>query len=149
MNLLKFIPVAKTLSTLSKDPSTKVGAIILDDDGNTLATGYNGFPRGVIDRDDRYSDRETKLKFIAHSEANAIAQAARVGSRLLGSNLIVTELYPCSQCTKLIIQSGIKRVYTPLMDIKNANPQWFKEKELSELMFKEAGVDVVVYDCES
>lgn len=134
------------MANLSRDPSTKVGAVVLDDDANILSTAFNGFPRRVKDTEERYAQREVKLSLIAHAEANAIAQAARTGVKLLGSTLIVTALYPCSNCAKLIIQSGIKRVYAPKMDEKLSNQQWFFEKQISELMFSEAGIEVVEYE---
>ena len=143
MNPLKFVPVARAMAGLSYDPSTQVGAVILDDDSNILSTGFNGFPRGVYDAPARYLDRETKLKYISHAEANAVAQAARVGARLLGSTLVLTSLYPCSNCAKLIIQAGITRVFAPHMP---DDSKWHDEKLISEVMFEEAGVEVVFYD---
>lgn len=146
MNPLKFIPVAEAIASLSKDTSTKVGAVVLDADYNILSVGFNGFPRGVKDTPERYASKELKYPRIAHAEMNAIAQAARVGARLLGSTMIVTALYPCSMCTRLIIQAGIKRVYAPKMDRALINPLWLQEAELAFSMFGEAGVEVVTYD---
>jgi dCMP deaminase len=96
----------------------------------------------------RYSDRNTKLKFIAHAEANAIAQAARVGAKLLGSTLIVTALYPCSNCAKLIIQAGVKKVYAPSMNVEITNATWFEEAAIATQLFKEAGVEIEEYEHE-
>lgn len=146
MDPLRFIDTAKAVARLSKDPSTKVGAVVLDADNNILSTGYNGFPRGVNDTEARYNNRDTKLLFVAHAEANAIAQAARVGARLLGSTMVLTALYPCSNCAKLIIQAGIKKVYAPVMSPEVCNNHWFAEKTLSETMFEEAGVEIEEYD---
>jgi len=145
MNPLKFVPIAEAVSTLSKDPSTKVGAVIIDDDSNILSTGFNGFPRGVNDNEIRYKNRDVKLKYVAHAEANAIAQAARVGAKLLGSSLIVTALYPCSNCTKLIIQAGIKKIYVPTMNPWSTNIHWHEERVISKEMFNEAGIEIVEY----
>lgn len=144
MNPIKFISIAKAMAELSKDPSTQVGCIILDDDQNVLSVGYNGFPRGVKDSPERYFNREVKLKFVAHAESNAVAQAARVGAKLLGSTMVVTALYPCINCTKTIIQAGVKKVYAPKM--ANVNNQWLEEKWTSAQMFLEAGVEVIEYD---
>ncbi len=145
MNPLKFIPIAEAISTLSKDPSTKVGAVIIDNDSNILSTGFNGFPRGVNDIEERYKNRDVKLKYVAHAEANAIAQAARVGAKLLGSSLIVTALYPCSNCTKLIIQAGIKTIYVPTMNPWSTNIHWHEERVISKEMFYEAGIEIIEY----
>lgn len=144
MNPLKFVGVAKAAAALSKDPSTKVGCVVVDDDGSVLSLGYNGFPRGVDDLPQRYADRDTKLIFVAHAESNAIAQAARHGVRLLGSTMVLTALYPCMNCAKQIIQAGIKRVYAPRMS-KDVNEQWKLERDRSAVMFIEAGVTVEEY----
>lgn len=144
MNPLKFVGVAKAVAALSKDPSTKVGCVVVDDDGSVLSLGYNGFPRGVDDLPQRYADRDTKLIFVAHAESNAIAQAARHGVRLLGSTMVLTALYPCTNCAKQIIQAGIKRVYAPRMS-KDVNEQWKLERDRSVVMFIEAGVTVEEY----
>lgn len=146
MNPLKFVPVAEAIAGLSKDPSTRVGAIVLDDDSNILSVGFNGFPRGVRDDEDRYATKDSKYPRIAHAEMNAIAQAARVGAKLLGGTMIVTALYPCSMCTRLIIQAGIKKVYAPAMDPIQTNPLWMKEAEIAFSMFVEAGVEVITYN---
>lgn len=145
MNPHKLIPIAQAMAQLSKDPSTQVGAIIIDSDGNILSAGYNGFPRGVIDSQARYHHRPTKYSLIAHAEANAIAQAARVGARLLDSTLIVTALHPCSDCAKLIIQAGIRAVYVPDNNSGTIDDHWIKEAGISQRLFREAGVKIVVY----
>jgi deoxycytidylate deaminase len=143
MNPLRFVGVAQAVAGLSKDPSTKVGALLLDDDCNVLGVGFNGFPRGVDDSAERYNDRPTKYKLVSHAEQNAIAQAARKGSALAGATLIVTALYPCSSCTKSIIQAGIKKVFAPkIVD----NDRWTEDAETSKLMFTEAGVLIEHYD---
>lgn len=144
MNPLKFIPVAQAMAGLSKDPRTKVGAVVIDSDGNILVTGYNGFPRGVGDNPDRYADRACKLRLISHAEANCIAQAARNGIRLKGASIVLTELFPCSNCAKLIIQAGITRVYAPVMN-PGHSIEWYTEKNTSDLLFDEAEVEVIEY----
>lgn len=144
MNLIKFIAVAEAMASLSKDVRTKVGAVVVDDDGNILSTGWNSFPRGVNDDPARYADRTVKNRLVAHAESNCVSQAARNGVRLKGANMLLTELFPCSNCAKLIIQAGIKRVYAPVMR-GDHSPEWFHEKEISDLLFSEAGVEVVTY----
>lgn len=146
MNPLRFLPVAQAVADLSRDPSTKVGAIILDADCNMVSVGFNGFPRGVIDSPERYADRAQKYPRIAHAEMNAIAQAARVGARTLGTTLLVTALYPCSICARMVIQAGISRVYAPRQNRENVDQKWIDEAALSAEMFREAGVEVIEYD---
>ena len=142
MTPLSFLPVAQALAAMSRDPSTQVGAVLLDADFNILGTGYNGFPRGVHDLPARYNDRALKLGLIAHAEANAIAQAARVGSKLLSSTLLVTALHPCNDCAKLIVQAGIKHVYAPEGD----NERWADSTRIAALILDEGGVTITRYD---
>ena len=106
-----FMGVAILASQRSKDPSTQVGACIIDGDKRILSTGYNGFPKGCSDdefpwnRDE--SKGETKYQYVVHAELNAILNAS--GKKLAGSTLYVG-LFPCNECAKAIIQSGIKEV---------------------------------------
>lgn len=132
----RFLNLAKFISSFSKDPSTKVGAIIVNDDNQVLGIGYNGFPKNVIDSDERLIDRENKLRMIVHAEANAILSAK---TNLAGCTLY-TSLFSCCDCAKLIIQSGIVRVVSPPIDTKFER---FKESfEAAQMMYKETGVEV-------
>lgn len=108
--LMYFFELAKTVAKQSKDPSTKVGAVIITKDKRIISTGYNGFPVGADDNTEMYLDKPTKYKRVVHAEANAITQAARYGVPLNDCIMFVT-LPPCIECAKLIIQSGIKHVY--------------------------------------
>lgn len=139
---LKFLPVVQAIAGLSKDPSTKVGAIALDDNRNIVSVGYNGFPRGVKDLPERYNDRPTKYKLISHAEQNLVAQAAFAGKSLAGTTVILSALYPCSSCAKSLIQAGVKRVISPNPE---ADPKWAEEAKWAQLMFEEAGVEVWHY----
>lgn len=91
----------------SKDPSTKVGAV-LTRDRVVLCTGFNGLPRGVKDTADRY-ERPLKYLLVAHAEANCLMTAAREGIHVEGCDLYVTH-EPCSGCAKLIAQAGVRKV---------------------------------------
>ena len=139
MNLRKFIPMAQQAAALSKDPSTKVGALVIDRRGAIRATGYNGFPRGVDDDPRRYADRPTKLKLIAHAEANAIANAAAVGTPLDGCSLVVTK-FPCHECAKLVINAGIAHVLAP-----KPVGSWVDSNNTATFMLVEAGVTIDTY----
>ena len=106
-----FMGIAKLSAKRSKDPSTQVGACIVNDDHKILSLGYNGMPIGMND-DNAPWDREgdylnTKYPYVCHSELNAILNAR--GINLTGAILYVT-LFPCNECSKAIIQSGIKKV---------------------------------------
>ena len=139
-----FIAVAESIAAMSKDPSTKVGAVAIDDDWNILSVGFNGFPRGVHDWPERYNDKPTKLSLVAHAEQNLVAQAARNGIALKGSTVIITSLPPCSTCAKLLIQAGVKHVYFPEPEV-GTNPTWLMEWNISKTMFQEAGVTYQMY----
>lgn len=139
---LKFLPDARAARDKSKDRSTKVGAVVLDDDYNVRASGYNGFPRGVNDKVEARHERPLKYKWTAHSEENCVAQAARVGVSLKGCTLLVTSLHPCTGCSRMIIQSGIKRVLAPA---QAENDRWNEEAEIAMEMLAEAGVEVIYY----
>lgn len=138
MNYLKFLPVVKSIAELSKDPSTKVGAVVVADDGTILSTGFNGFPRGVRDLENRLNVREVKYDLVAHAEANCVCNAARTGAKLAGATLIVYPLYPCIDCAKLIAQAGIIRVYVPAVRDK-----WFNEH--TPVIFREVPIEVIEY----
>jgi dCMP deaminase len=105
----RFFDLAKHVAQWSKDPSTKVGAVIVNDRRIVIGVGYNGFPRGVLDHEDRYNDRPTKYAHVVHAELNAIFNATE---SVQGCTLYVT-LAPCNECAKAIIQSGITSVWSP------------------------------------
>lgn len=135
----QFMKVCEVIATFSKDPSTKVGAVIIDDDFNILATGWNGFPRGVEDTEERLCDRALKYPLTVHAEMNAIAASARTGRRLAGATLIVSSLYPCNVCAGLIVQAGIRRVIAP----KTSNERWAESNAIAKTIFDESNVEVV------
>ena len=104
-----FMGVAMLAARRSKDPSTQVGACIVSPENIIISTGYNGMPKGCSD-DEFPWDREgveTKYPFVVHAELNAILNAN--GRNLQGSRIYVA-LFPCNECAKAIIQSGIKEV---------------------------------------
>ena len=140
MNLRKFYPIALEVAQLSKDPRTKVGAVILDHNNRVRAIGYNNFPRNVDDDPGRYADRDIKLRLVAHAEANAIANAAAVGTALEGCGMVVTK-FPCHECAKMIINAGIKRIYTQRPERDSV---WVGSAETAEMMFQEAGVTLEI-----
>lgn len=104
-----FMGVALLAAKRSKDPNTQVGACIVSRDNIILSTGYNGFPKGCSD-DIFPWDREgsdTKYPFVVHAELNAILNSN--GKSLKGAKIYV-DLFPCNECAKAIIQSGISEV---------------------------------------
>lgn len=106
-----FMSIAVLSAMRSKDPSTQVGACIVDNNNKILSTGYNGFPYGCSDdefpweREGNYG--ETKYPYVVHAELNAILNAN--GKDLTESKIYVA-LFPCNECAKAIVQAGIKEV---------------------------------------
>lgn len=133
----RFIGLAGNVATWSKDPSTRVGAVIVRPDRSIASVGFNGFARRVRD-DDRMTDRATKLLFTLHAEINAIIAAKEP---LTGYSLFVYPFQPCAQCAAAIIQSGITKVYCP------GNPdgepdRWDDSFSAARSMMREAGITV-------
>ena len=104
-----FMGIAMLAAKRSKDPNTQVGACIVSEDNIIISTGYNGMPKGCSD--DEYPwEREgadTKYPYVVHAELNAILNA---GGRVLRGATLYVALFPCNECAKAIIQSGIKEV---------------------------------------
>lgn len=134
----RFLALAEHIAGWSKDPSTQVGCVIVNEDRIVVGMGYNGFPRGVQDLEHRLNDREQKYKLVVHAEANAILNT---NSSTMGCTVYVT-LAPCCECMKLLIQAGIKRVVHPLPTDEQFN-RWGESFVHSTAMAKEAGVELV------
>lgn len=139
----RFLDLCFTIASWSKDPSTKVGSVIVDDKKRIIGVGYNGFPRGVDDDEARYENRATKYKMVSHAERNALDNSP---IPVEGATMFVT-LMPCSDCAKSIIQRGIKRVIVPPMprhleDSYDWDTDFYNWK-VTQLMFEEAGVEIV------
>ena len=105
-----FMGVAMLSAKRSKDPNTKVGACIVNENNRIVGIGYNGFPKGCSDDEFPWERQgnllDTKYPYVVHAEPNAILNSS---GNLSGSRLYVT-LFPCNECAKLVIQSGIKEV---------------------------------------
>ncbi|MDB3869946.1 dCMP deaminase family protein [Candidatus Thioglobus sp.] len=137
----RYLALAKEVSTWSKDPSTQVGAVTVGSKKEVLSQGFNGFPRGIKDSDERYNDRETKYKLVVHAEMNAIYNATYSGTSLDGATLYVYGLPICSECAKGIIQVGIKKV---VVEKSKELDNWNESVQLSKKMFDEAGVELII-----
>lgn len=135
----RFLGLAQHVASWSKDPRTKVGAVLVNETKQVLSVGYNGFPRGVFDMPNRYEDRPTKLMYVAHAERNALDNCF---TDTRGSTLYVT-LPPCNECVKSIIQKGVKRIVSLTSD---SRPQ--DNSDVAMQMLVEAGVqiDFIRYD---
>lgn len=105
-----FMQMSKVIANRSKDPSTQAGACIVNDKNIILGLGYNGFPRGCGDGDLPWSREggfcDSKYAYVVHAEENAVLNA---NASVEGARIYCT-LFPCNECTKVIIQKGIKEV---------------------------------------
>ena len=131
--------LAKHVSSWSKDPSKKIGAVAVGRHGQILSQGYNGLPRKIRDTDERLNDREIKYKFVVHAEQNCIYNATLNGVSLEGADLYVYGLPICNECAKGVIQVGIKNVYMCYDD--DLKDKWSESFEWTKMMFDEVDME--------
>jgi len=140
----RFLQLAKQVSTWSKDPSTQVGAVLVNDLRQVVGMGYNGFARGVVDSDERLNERELKYQFVVHAEVNAIIQA---GHAARGAMLYV---YPsfmlppiCADCAKTAIQAGVAGIVGYMPDESDPRvKRWAGSIGIAKEMWDEVGLPV-------
>jgi dCMP deaminase len=127
----------------SKDPSTKIGAVIVKDK-RPILFGYNGLPQKVKDLPERMV-RPVKYKWTEHGERNAIYCGARFGIATDGTTMY-TQSIPCMECGRGIINAGIAKivVHKQTEDLFSVHPQWIEDCNLSKSMLEEAGVEIQV-----
>uniref|UniRef100_A0A2S2NW46 Probable deoxycytidylate deaminase n=1 Tax=Schizaphis graminum TaxID=13262 RepID=A0A2S2NW46_SCHGA len=126
---------ALLMAKRSKDPVTQVGACIVNLDNNIVGTGYNGMPKGCKDDDfpwfkNKYSMLDSKLTYVCHAEMNAVVNKNSID---LKDCIIYVSLFPCNECAKIIIQSGIKKVVY-------LSKRCTAKYKASERMFQASGV---------
>ena len=137
----RIFDIAKSVAEWSKDPSTKVACVAVDDSHRILSTGYNGFPRNIDDLPEKLSNRETKLIYTSHAEKNCIYNACFHGISLNKSTVYVYGCPICYECSKGLIQVGVKSIKSKYSE-EYTHTKWYAEsKFISESMFKEAGVE--------
>lgn len=141
----RFLELARLVSTWSKDPSTKCGAVICK--GNhVIGMGYNGFPPAIADKPALLHDRPSKYARVIHAEMNAIFNSYEKGLDLRGATLYT---YPpglapsCERCTAHVVRAGVTRVVHYRMDTEMSR-RWNPETSLD--LYAEAGVEVVAYE---
>lgn len=136
----RFINLAEHVAQWSKDPSTKVGAVIVDSQRRVVSLGYNGLPRGVIDHDYILNNKELKLQVVKHAEENAILNSLL---RPADCTIYVTH-HPCASCAGSIVQSGIRRVVFPSVCLDTTfSERWKQSLSLAQTIFEESGVEVL------
>jgi dCMP deaminase len=138
----RFLKLAHEVASWSKDTSTKVGAVIMGPDRDPRSFGYNGLPRGVNDNRPERFVRPAKYSWTEHAERNALANCNRVGIPTKDCSIYVTH-FPCSHCSRMIIQSGLKSVVVDKESIENEfGERWSEDFQISYEMLQEAGVSV-------
>lgn len=131
----RYLKLCKEVASWSKDPSTKVGCVIIDDYGRPVSFGYNGFAKGVNDSEERLLDRGTKLKYTLHAENNAILSASK---QLDGCTVYVTHP-PCVHCLSQMKQCRISRVVCVKPDV-DFSSRW----DTSEIVGFAQELDIVL-----
>ena len=141
--LSKYMGIADAVSKLSKDMSTQVGAVIIGQTNEVRSVGYNGSPRGCsADEDSRTESRPERYYWLSHAELNAITNAARIGTPLAGSSIIVTH-FPCMDCARAIVQAGITKVVTKPVPPEFAE-RWKEHISRAMQLFVECDVEVEI-----
>lgn len=135
-----WMKMAYLVSERSKDCRTKIGTVLVRNN-NLISSGYNNFPRKVKDLPERYQNRETKYKFVAHSEANSVTTAARLGVSTLDSTCYTFGI-PCNECAKILIQGGIKEIVCHKQWPNMTHSIWEESIQISQIMFKETGINI-------
>lgn len=136
-----FLGMAEYVSRASKDPSTKVGAVIVDERRRVISTGYNGLPQNVPDDPEILENRDIKYKHVVHGEVNAILFSTQP---LDGSTIYLWPFLCCVPCSSIIAQSGIKRVVARKNDIE----RWQEDLKMAKLNLHRANIEWVEYECE-
>ncbi len=138
----RFLELADFISKWSKDPSTKVGAVIVNSNKQIISVGYNGLPKNIKDTEEILNNRELKYQMIVHAERNALLFA---NNNLNDCTLYTYPFMPCPVCAGMIIQSGIFRV----VSYKNYDLRWEESFKISRKMFKESGIKLMEYHRQS
>ena len=132
----RFLDLAKLVASWSKDPSTQVGAVIVDNKNRIVSLGFNGFPKNIKD-DARLSIRLMKYNRIVHAECNAIMFANK---NLENCTIYTYPFQPCSKCAGMIIQSGIKRVVTLPLSVEHS--RWAEDFEIAKDLLLESNTEL-------
>jgi len=149
MNILKqgkwdvrFLKLAHEVASWSKDPSTKVGCVLVKGK-KVISVGYNGLPMGIEDSIERLTDRDLKYEMTVHAEVNAVTTAALHGVSTSGCTAYVT-FHPCSRCAAVLINAGVSTVVVSAHDI-NCD-RWLDSFRLAASLLNEAGIGHEIVD---
>lgn len=139
---IRFFKLADYLSTWSKDKSTKVGCVIVGFNNEILSTGYNGLARLILEKEERVSGAD-KYDWMEHAERNAIYNAVRRGISIENCRIYIN-WFPCSDCARAIIQSGIKEIITTKPDLNHE--RWGLKFKIALEMLQEANILIRYYE---
>jgi dCMP deaminase len=137
--------IAHAVKLKSKDNNTKIGAVIVGKTNEIISTGYNSYPKGIDDNVKERQERPEKYYWFEHAERNAIYNAARTGVSTEGATMYLTCGWPCADCARGIINAGIKTVCIE-PGAGAVGLMWDEHFKRTEVMFKEAGVEVIFYE---
>lgn len=133
---LRYLELAKLVASWSKDPSTQTGSVLVDQKNRVISVGYNGFPVGIADTDERLNDRQTKYSMIVHCEMNALLTASRP---VHGATLYTWPFMSCDRCCVHMIQAGIFRAVAPKV-APDKEERWGDSLRTTRSLFAEAGI---------
>ena len=136
---LRYLSMARLVSTWSKDPSTQTGAVIVRPNGTVVSVGFNGFPKGMPDDPSLYANREEKYSRIVHCEVNALVFAE---TGVQGSTLYTWPFLSCDRCMVQMLQAGIKRFVAPTAS-EDQLTRWGTAFEKVKNYATEVGVEVI------
>jgi len=137
-----FLNLAMTTSRKSKDPSTKCGAVLVDQSNRIISLGYNGFPKGVPDLPELLANREKRLALTIHAEENAMLFAKQ---DLEGATCYVWPMPPCGErCAPRLAQAGIKQIVTCSPTAEQIM-RWGDSWELAAWVYSHVGIEVVYH----
>lgn len=134
----RYLSLAAEVAKWSKDPTTKVGAVVVGSNRRHIALGFNGFPQGIAD-DDRLNDRATKHLLTQHAERNCLDNAEFD----VRGGILATTKHPCHECAKSIVSRGITTVISPSGDTEGL---WAASSATAAAIFAEAGVTLLIRD---
>ncbi len=141
-----FIKICDLIKLKSKDKSTKIGAIIVGEDNQIISSGYNSFPRGINDDLPERQERPEKYYWFSHAETNAIINCALNGVSTKNATIYMSCGLPCADCTRNIINSGIKKIFCKSnQDTMSNKSKWEDQEKRSRLMLEEAKIEVIFY----
>jgi dCMP deaminase len=135
----RFLEMTDLVGNWSKDIHKKCGCVIVDESHRVISVGYNGFPSGCDDSVLSRYERPTKYDYTEHAERNAIYSAAKNGTSV-NNCIMYISLFPCVECTRAIIQSGVKKLICPEPDLNHE--RWGKSFKISLELLNEVGIEL-------